>query len=220
MTKKFSSTKPNRAFTFTVWRPKIIRKPASSPAVRSTNTRAASSKNTKKPVPTKSQTAPRIWSRVRAQTGLIFLAFRNTERIKQLIVDSRANRSRFTILLCPSGVRQTIWRVALTEDFVGGFCGSSGNLHRRRSSPDGKREIGARNVARTKSESHRRGRLQFCRRRNFSRGRFADFGLQPRRQRFERFERRRIFGQSQRKFYRQPKQTKKPDNNTANFVCI
>ena len=58
---------------------------------------------------------------VRAQTGLIFLAFRNTERIKEL-VETAAQTEPIYDFLCPSGVRQMIWRTAATGDFVAAFA--------------------------------------------------------------------------------------------------
>ncbi|MGC2236858.1 MAG: DUF1015 family protein [Pyrinomonadaceae bacterium] len=57
---------------------------------------------------------------LRAQTGLIFLAFRNTEKIKRLIAEAVETKPIYSFH-CPDGIRQTIWRVALTEDIVGAF---------------------------------------------------------------------------------------------------
>jgi uncharacterized protein (DUF1015 family) len=55
-----------------------------------------------------------------AQTGLIFLAFRNTEKIKTLISDAVEAKPIYNFH-CPDGVKQTIWRVALPENFVEAF---------------------------------------------------------------------------------------------------
>jgi uncharacterized protein (DUF1015 family) len=55
-----------------------------------------------------------------AQTGLIFLAFRNTEKIKLLISEIVETKPIYSFH-CPDGVRQTVWRVALTADFVEAF---------------------------------------------------------------------------------------------------
>ncbi len=55
-----------------------------------------------------------------AQTGLIFLAFRNTEKIKSLIFAAVQNKPIYNFH-CSDGVKQTVWRVALTEDFVSAF---------------------------------------------------------------------------------------------------
>lgn len=57
---------------------------------------------------------------VKAQTGLIFLAFRNTERIKTLI--SEATRGKLIYeFQCADGIKQTVWGVASTDDFVSAF---------------------------------------------------------------------------------------------------
>ena len=56
-----------------------------------------------------------------AQTGLIFLAFRNTERIKNLIAQTVETKPLYNFH-CSDGVRQTIWRVAIAQDFVEAFA--------------------------------------------------------------------------------------------------
>ena len=58
---------------------------------------------------------------VEAQTGLIFLAFRNTEKIKNLIFKAVQAKSIYNFH-CSDGVKQTVWRVALTNDFVAAFA--------------------------------------------------------------------------------------------------
>ena len=58
---------------------------------------------------------------LRAQTGLIFLAFRNTERIKNLIAEVVETKPIYNFH-CPDGVKQTIWRVALPEALVEAFA--------------------------------------------------------------------------------------------------
>ncbi len=58
---------------------------------------------------------------VRAQTGLIFLAFRATEQIKLLIFEAMQTKPIYDFH-CADGVRQTIWRVALTENFSEAFA--------------------------------------------------------------------------------------------------
>jgi len=55
-----------------------------------------------------------------AQTGLIFLAFRNTEKIKKLIFETTQSKPIYNFY-CSDGVKQTVWRAAMTEDFVSGF---------------------------------------------------------------------------------------------------
>lgn len=58
---------------------------------------------------------------VRAQTGLIFLAFRNTRRIRKLISEI-TNSEPVYDFPCPQGVRQTVWRVLLTDDLTEAFA--------------------------------------------------------------------------------------------------
>jgi uncharacterized protein (DUF1015 family) len=57
---------------------------------------------------------------LKAQTGLIFLAFRNTERIKNLIAEA-VEREPIYKFRCSDGVEQIVWRVALTDNFVEAF---------------------------------------------------------------------------------------------------
>ena len=58
---------------------------------------------------------------VEAQTGLIFLAFRGTERIKLLIYEATQTEPIYDFQ-CLDGVQQTVWRVALTEDLTEAFA--------------------------------------------------------------------------------------------------
>lgn len=55
-----------------------------------------------------------------AQTGLILLAFRNTGRIRQLILQAVQNKPIYDFV-CANGVRQTVWEIVQTEDFVRAF---------------------------------------------------------------------------------------------------
>jgi len=55
-----------------------------------------------------------------AQTGLIFLAFRNTEKIRLLIYEAMRTKPIYDFY-CSDGVKQIIWRVTQTEDFVQAF---------------------------------------------------------------------------------------------------
>lgn len=57
---------------------------------------------------------------LKAQTGLIFLAFRGTAEIKKLIFEATETKPTYNFH-CSDGVRQTVWRVALAEDFVAAF---------------------------------------------------------------------------------------------------
>jgi uncharacterized protein (DUF1015 family) len=57
-----------------------------------------------------------------AQTGLIFLTFRNTEKIRLLVYEATQTKPIYDFR-CASGVEQTVWRVsALAEAFVEAFA--------------------------------------------------------------------------------------------------
>jgi len=58
---------------------------------------------------------------LKAQTGLIFLAFRNTETIKTLIFEASRNKPIYDFY-CADGIKQTVWRVALTEHLIDAFA--------------------------------------------------------------------------------------------------
>jgi len=58
---------------------------------------------------------------LQAQTGLIFLAFRNTETIRKLIFEATRGNPIYDFY-CSQNIRQTIWRVARTEDFGEAFA--------------------------------------------------------------------------------------------------
>ena len=57
---------------------------------------------------------------LRAQTGLIFLAFRNTDEMRGLIRETVATEPIYDFT-CPKGVRQTVWRVSQADAFVTAF---------------------------------------------------------------------------------------------------
>lgn len=57
---------------------------------------------------------------LRAQTGLIFTAFRGTSEIQRLIVDAVAGEPLYDYV-APEGVRQQVWRVATPDAFVEAF---------------------------------------------------------------------------------------------------
>ncbi len=57
---------------------------------------------------------------VNAQTGLIFLAFRNTDDLRRLIGEATEAEPIYDFV-CPAGVRQTVWRVQDPTGFVEGF---------------------------------------------------------------------------------------------------
>ncbi len=56
-----------------------------------------------------------------AQTGLIFLAFRNTERIRLLINEVTQTKPIYNFH-CADNVKQTVWRVSQPADFVSAFA--------------------------------------------------------------------------------------------------
>ncbi len=55
-----------------------------------------------------------------AQTGLIFLAFRNTEKIRNLIAEINETEPLYDFQ-SEDGVRQTVWRVSETEELENAF---------------------------------------------------------------------------------------------------
>lgn len=57
---------------------------------------------------------------LRAQTGLIFLAFRSNDEIRELIRETVAGEPIYDFP-CPKCVQQTVWRVARPEAVVGAF---------------------------------------------------------------------------------------------------
>lgn len=58
---------------------------------------------------------------LRAQTGLIFLAFRGTEQIKTLC-ESSAGGEPIYDFVCPKGVRHTVWRSVETDAITEAFA--------------------------------------------------------------------------------------------------
>ncbi len=58
---------------------------------------------------------------LRAQTGLIFLTFRGTDRIHELIGQSTLNEPLYDFF-CDNNVRQTVWRIEQTDDLVNAFA--------------------------------------------------------------------------------------------------
>ncbi len=57
---------------------------------------------------------------VKAQTGLIFLAFRNTDTIRSLISDAVKTEPIYDFA-CSAGVQQTIWRITHTQPWADAF---------------------------------------------------------------------------------------------------
>jgi uncharacterized protein (DUF1015 family) len=58
---------------------------------------------------------------LKAQTGLIFLAFRNTEKIRALISET-AQTTPLYDFSCPNCIQNTIWRVEKTDELVKAFA--------------------------------------------------------------------------------------------------
>lgn len=58
---------------------------------------------------------------VGAQTGLIFLAFRNTDDIRDLIADAVTGEPIYHFT-CPQNVEQTVWRMVYTDVWVEAFA--------------------------------------------------------------------------------------------------
>ena len=56
-----------------------------------------------------------------AQTGLIFLAYRGMEKINQLVAQAASEEPLYDFE-CSGGVRQTVWRVAQTDDLAAAFA--------------------------------------------------------------------------------------------------
>ncbi len=57
---------------------------------------------------------------LRAQTGLIFLAFRNTETVRTLISEASHGKPIYDFY-CADGIKQKVWRIALNDNFVDAF---------------------------------------------------------------------------------------------------
>ena len=58
---------------------------------------------------------------LKAQTGLIFLAFRNTDRIRKLIAETVETAPLYDFS-CPNCIRNTVWRVEKNEDLTAAFA--------------------------------------------------------------------------------------------------
>ncbi len=57
---------------------------------------------------------------VRAQTGLILIAFRETERIDELIRDATRTTPLYDFP-CDTSIRQTVWKMSNTQDLIDAF---------------------------------------------------------------------------------------------------
>ncbi|MDQ2747506.1 MAG: DUF1015 family protein [Acidobacteriota bacterium] len=81
---------------------------------------------------------------LQAQTGLIFLAFRNTDTIRRLITET-AETAPLYDFSCPQGIRNTIWKVEKTADLTNAFAELPALYV-----ADGHHRIESANLARTK----------------------------------------------------------------------
>ncbi len=55
-----------------------------------------------------------------AQTGLIFLAFRNTDRLRDLFHTSIKEKPLYSFV-CDDGVKQTVWKIAESDEWIEAF---------------------------------------------------------------------------------------------------
>ncbi|MBK9156465.1 MAG: DUF1015 domain-containing protein [Chloracidobacterium sp.] len=95
---------------------------------------------------------------LRAQTGLIFLAFRNTDEMRGLIREACEAEPLYDFV-CPAGVRQTVWRVpegtAITDAFarIPALYVADGH-HRAESSSLARKELKESNPGHTGEEDY------------------------------------------------------------------
>lgn len=59
---------------------------------------------------------------LKAQTGLIFLAFRNTDKIRALIAETVETTTPLYDFACPKSIKNTVWRVGKTEELIEAFA--------------------------------------------------------------------------------------------------
>ena len=58
---------------------------------------------------------------VKAQTGLIFLAFRNTDAVRNLLAEAVQNEPIYSFE-CPDGIKQKVWRLTDTGPWIAAFA--------------------------------------------------------------------------------------------------
>jgi uncharacterized protein (DUF1015 family) len=95
---------------------------------------------------------------VRAQTGLILIAFRQTETIANLI-DTLTETEPLYDFPCDGGVRQTVWKTAATSDVIDAFADVpalyvADGHHRLESASLARRELRAANPGHTGNEEY------------------------------------------------------------------
>lgn len=95
---------------------------------------------------------------LRAQTGLIFLAFRNTDEMREAIAEAVSGEPIYDFV-CPADVRQTVWRIAGPGKFEGAFANVpmlyvADGHHRAESASLARRELRDANPAHTGTEPY------------------------------------------------------------------
>ncbi len=95
---------------------------------------------------------------LRAQTGLIFLAFRNTDKIRALFAEVIQTEPIYDFS-CPNCVRQNVWRVSQTDEWTTAFAEIpaiyvADGHHRIESANLAKQKIAAQNPEHTGAEEY------------------------------------------------------------------
>ena len=95
---------------------------------------------------------------VRAQTGLILIAFRGTEQIEKLMLET-ATRPPLYDFPCSSGVRQTVWKLERTDELTKAFFEVpalyvADGHHRLESARLAREELRAANASHTGNEEY------------------------------------------------------------------
>lgn len=95
---------------------------------------------------------------LRAQTGLIFLAFRNTDEMRELIAEAVAKEPVYDFT-CPNCVQQTVWRVSDTDAIEKAFSEIpelyvADGHHRAESASLARKELRAANPAHSGTEPY------------------------------------------------------------------
>lgn len=96
---------------------------------------------------------------LRAQTGLIFLAFRNTDDLRCAITAETEGAPLFSFISADDNVRQEVWRVRDTDRIVRGFAALpalyiADGHHRAESAAECRRRLRAANPSHTGNEEY------------------------------------------------------------------
>lgn len=94
---------------------------------------------------------------VKAQTGLIFLAFRGTFETRELISDTIKTEPIYDF--CAAGVQQTVWRITLTQNWIEAFAAVpalyiADGHHRAESANVARKKLIAQNAEHTGAEDY------------------------------------------------------------------